>query len=730
MAGMFDDLIPGQSAQPAPASGGMFDDLIPAAPDSRNWLQRAIGMQSQGEWLKENPAPTMKEMLGIGLAPGDPGFSENAAGAARNIADAATFGNWDRLLAAGKGGPVVAPDYTQAQAKLKRGDVVGAMNATNEALAAAKPTAGEYPDYDTALAGERAKTAQWAQENPVGALEAGAIGGILPGGAVAKAGGAALRALGVAPSLIGKTVLGGAGGAGFGAASEAGHTDTGWADAWNAAQKGLTEGPTIAGVTIPNYAIGAAAPVVGKALGAAAGFLTPYFQKAAPGMGRAATAVAQDALPFDTPGRLAQLGPEGTLTDTGPGALAVTRGVVQRSMGTPLQATIEQTLKDRADQAPARLQDAIHNLAGVPQDPDMVAKAIRDYGKSVTDPMYQGLWGGNPPRINVKPILQDIQAQLPNASSSVKKALNFIYGELTDPIQGGGVLPKTSAQAVHNAKVELGDKANFDDEMPKGSVANGVLKNFYGKLSDALGDQVPGYRDATAEAKKYFDWIDALKSGTEVLGSKEAWPDTFRSAFNAMDPGAQEFVRKGMAASIGKAVGAGGTNAKDLPQLSKLVGGDLDWNRANMTTAFGPEATQNLVNRVGTEQTFANTQSGISGGSRTAPTLAAERALANAELPSLGQIPLSASPTGLAIRGLQNIGSGIYDALRGMHREGMTNQLGNAFIAPASPARDALVRALMAGKGAAQNVGNAVSRTIANPALISALLSPSAPRSR
>jgi hypothetical protein len=97
--------------------------------------------------------------------------------------------------------------------------------------------------------------------------------------------------------------------------------------------------------------------------------------------------------------------------------------------------------------------------------------------------------------------------------------------------------------------------------------------------------------------------------------------------------------------------------------------------------------------------------------------------LAKAELPAIPKIPVNATTTGLALRGLQTLGTGIYEGLRGMHRSAMTQQLGNLFTAPQSSYRDALIRALMAGKGAAQNAGQAASQAIANPAMISALIS-------
>ncbi len=383
-------------------------------------------------------------------------------------------------------------------------------------------------------------------------------------------------------------------------------------------------------------------------------------------------------------------------------------------MGTPLQADIENSFAERAQGAPARLQEDIHGNIGDPQDPKALAAKIQDYGETQTDPMYKDLWSSSPPPVNVKPIIKEIEAEMPKASSDVRKQLNYLHGELNDAIQGGGNLPKSDAETLHNIKKGIGDRADFDQRVPAGTEANGTLKYYYGKLSDALKTQVPGYRDVTAEAKKYFDWADALKTGTETLGNKDAWPLTFKQKFDAMSPAEQYLVQKGMAAKAGQVVGTG--NPSDYPQFRKLVGGDLDFNRENLNTVIGAEPTQNLVRAADREMTFDNTNTNISSvrGSKTAGSLSS-----GAAAEPQGKWPLNMTHLGLAGRVLQNVGEGIYDHLRGMQRGAMNDQIGRGFSIPPS---QALVNALMQGKGMAERARQAAYNAVTNPGMAAALL--------
>lgn len=665
-----------------------------AGPDNRSWTEWLMGKapneQANQKFLAENPAlstgDALKEAAGIPLDMTGDQFKANAAGASRNILDSMTLG-------------------------------LGA-----KAIAGIGAATGSYPSYEEGLAAERSKTEQWAKENPGRAVETQILGALVPGGLAAKGVGAGMRAAGVVPNLLGKMALGGVGGATFGAASGAFHTDTDLADAADAAKKGLTEGPKVFGVTVPNAVIGAAAPVIGRAAGAVGSFMAPYFQKSAPGVGKAATAVLQDAIPTNAAQRLTELGPQATLADVSPSMLGVTQGTVQRAAGTPVADTIVGGLRERAAGAPARLQADIHENLGVPQDPEVLANHIKEYQDAVLAPKYQQLWDSNPPSVNIKPILKGIEEKLATAPTSVTRALNLAHQELTDSIQGGGYLPKSNAAALHEAKGELGDKIEFGAsglDIPKGSKANGALKDVYGQLNDALKTQVPGYSDVTAEAQKYFKLREALRNGTEVLGGESAWPETFKQTFSSLEPAAQQAIREGMASTVGKSVGR---NINDLAPLKRLVGGDLDWNRANMTTAFGPQNTQNMANAVGREQTFADTLNKVAEGSQTAPRLAGERAVAQAQLPGIPRVPVNATMFGTGMAALQRGGSAAYEALRGMHHGNVLGQLGQAVSQQASPYRDALVQALLAGKGLSERAGQSVSNLAGNPALAAALM--------
>ncbi len=679
------------------------DDAIEAAgppmPDERNWLERTIGVPAPGTPEHADLLKQMKEVDQLGapqaLDPTSPNFAgwgkmgdravetgKLLPGAARNYADMASFGLADKGLAWLQG---------------------------------------------TSVKEQRKQTEQWAKEHPAEALGTKVLGVATPGVAAAKVVNLGLKAAKIAPKLIGKMLLGGAGASAFNASSEMGHTDSSDPYAYlEAAKKGATEDVHIPGINVdvPAAALGAAMPVAGKLVGAAGQFVSPYFQKAAPGLGKGATATLQGVTPSNLDQRVAALGPQGTLADTGPGMLGVSQGVHTNAMGGPTQEAMDQFLLDRAAGVPARLQKSGQTNLGLPQDPEVLAKSIKDVQSQVARPLYDQIWASKPPPVNIKPILNDIQSELQTATAGGReaRALTKAHEYLTEQIQGGGRYPKTDAQSLHKAKGEIDDlikegSSELDIQPTSQSRAAKSLVNVHEALNSALKQQVPGYADASAKIAEYFDIRRALKEGTKVLGSEPARPQTFQQGFDARSPAAQQATREGMLADIDKAAG---TNINDLGALSKKVGGELDWNRQNMQTAFGQQPTQNFVGDIGKERTFGNTKERIMGGSDTAARLAAAKNVERSQFPAL-------SPGAPTLYGdIKNLGWGLlhkgYEALRGGYHGAQLDQLGKVMLAPDSPYRQELIRALMAGRGASQRAGQAISDAITNPALVSQLL--------
>jgi hypothetical protein len=259
-------------------------------------------------------------------------------------------------------------------------------------------------------------------------------------------------------------------------------------------------------------------------------------------------------------------------------------------------------------------------------------------------------------------------------------------------------------------------------------LAQNALTDVRNKLSDALKQQVPGYADATAKAQSYFDIRDALNWGNkDILGSQSAWPETVQSTFEAQSPAAQEATRAGVLSDIGRRVG---TNPNDLAALRRVTGGDLDWNRANMGTVFGPENTRNFVRDVGNEQTFANTNQKVMGNSETAARTASAKNVEQAQLPPFSQVAAVPTMYGDVKRLALALANKGYETLRGGYHGQKLGELANVMTAPDSPYRQALIQALMAGQGAAGRAGQAISGAISNPALISALMSQGRPAAR
>lgn len=700
MAGMFDDLIPQEgNGQAAPASAGMFDDLIPSQ-------GAAAALPAQGP-LGGNPE----------LDPFDPRFNaqkfkENAGGAARNIFDAATFGLGDRLLAYGKSGPVVAPDYSKAQSLLKRGDIFGAMNAGNQALAAAPSQPGQYPDYGTAVAAERAKTAEWAKENPGGAFGAQIVGALAPGTGLARG---AARVVGEGAGLLGRIIGGAGAGALYGGASGAGHTDTSLSDAAKNAGQGAELGALVGG----------GLPVLGSALGAGARAVANFAQPAVAGIGRGASALLRQAAGGQVPERLAQLGPEGTLADASPSMLGVAQGVATRP-GEGRDALVN-ALTARNDARNARLAQDVGTNLGPAQSPIEATQNLQAQRSLLHSYLPQIFAQAGP--VDTSSVLSTIGQGLTKAvgpeATVLQKARNWLMDEIQVP-RGDGtsypqILPVSDAERLQNAKMAIDTLIDRGDPglgVPAGAVskAQGAIGQVRSQLNQALRDQVPGYSHVMDASSALARQMENIEAGTGALGGGQSamWPQDLEARLAAMSPSERQAFQIGMRGDIENRVG---TQANDLAALKRALGGEQDWNRAKMSTVFGEQPTRNVADAIGREQTFANTYADVARNSQTAQRMAGTQLV---DETGNRNIPLNMTMTGLAARAPQFLAQAIYRGITGARNEAVRGDLGRALSATGDY-RDALVNALLRGAQGAQDVSS-VRGAISSPQLAAALL--------
>jgi hypothetical protein len=364
----------------------------------------------------------------------------------------------------------------------------------------------------------------------------------------------------------------------------------------------------------------------------------------------------------------------------------------------------------------ARLGADVRSNLGIPQPPADLSNTIQDARTEITSPMYQQAFQNAPP-VKIKPIVDSIQQELQKASGPTKNFLLRTYNDLVDPIQGGGVLPKTDAETIHNAKVTAQKTIQYGD--PSIGIAPGAInmeqgaaKHFVGQLSDALKTQVPGYADAAAKSAEYAKLSNNVEFGANAL-NRDVWPKHVAEQMQTAGPAGQAAIREGNLGQFGEVLGNAGN---DLSAVRKFAGGDEDWNLAKTNMIHGEQPMANVRAGVNREETFSNTANQVGAGSRTAPMLAAMKAVdAAGHLPD---VPLSANWQGALASALQHGGRFAMNKIAGASNDAIRSQLGNAFTMPTQE-QIALSQALAnRGQGAiaARNV-------VTDPRILAALLS-------
>ena len=199
-----------------------------------------------------------------------------------------------------------------------------------------------------------------------------------------------------------------------------------------------------------------------------------------------------------------------------------------------------------------------------------------------------------------------------------------------------------------------------------------ILKQARKAVDLVLKKKIPGFAQADAIHKDIAGAKDAVDYGRGALegGKYAVSPERFAVEYAKRDPA---FVNDGLRADVRTAVG---TQANDLPALRKKVGGEADWNRDKLATAFGPQAVDRLTKAIDREEKFARQGSYIEGGSQTAPRLEAERAIRGADAPKVsGQ----ETAIGLGLKGIAKMANAL---------------MSKAKVRASQPTREALAKAL------------------------------------
>ena len=206
---------------------------------------------------------------------------------------------------------------------------------------------------------------------------------------------------------------------------------------------------------------------------------------------------------------------------------------------------------------------------------------------------------------------------------------------------GAARVPKDDAEVLHKIKQELDNVIEYDAPglgVPAGAVKNqqGALKLYRRQINGALENQVPGYAAANRESAALAKRAEAVKSGTQYLGSGKTTPspDRFAAEFDPLSQGEKIAFAKGSRGNVDRILG---TKANDLQALRGELQGEGGWNTAKIATVHGRDAANELASSVDRNLKFRDTHNKVVENSQTAQRTAA----ANAMKPEpVGEMPL------------------------------------------------------------------------------------------
>lgn len=361
-----------------------------------------------------------------------------------------------------------------------------------------------------------------------------------------------------------------------------------------------------------------------------------------PGQTWASEKLLRNAMP-DNPNVLDAYGPEAMALDASPSMTGLAQGVA--TTPNAQKNLIVDALLSRDKGRSARLQSDVRQNLGKSRDPEMLKRALDKSSQRQAGPIYNAAKENAPELYNK---LDDILAkQLTNPAAGMapegRAVMSKIMTEIDDALAAGD--PALTAERLHNIRQNLDKKIVYDEQSMMAlssadKAAQGPLKQARAAVDDILKNRVPGFDRADAivsDSKKAQGDIDY---GFKALdGGKSAkTPERFIQDTGKRD---MKFVREGMKADIRNATG---TQANDLSALRKRLGGDFDFNREKLSTAFGKERVDKLIAAIDREGLFAQNYADVARNSQTAQRQAAEKLVGSSEPVRISD---SASFTGL-----------------------------------------------------------------------------------
>lgn len=391
---------------------------------------------------------------------------------------------------------------------------------------------------------------------------------------------------------------------------------------------------------------GLAAPVVGPLIGkgvkAVADNLHIGSVARALGLDKRAVSVLADAARQDAvdPAKLAQLGNDGMLMDLGPN-MRHTAGAIAATPGEG-KAIVRNAIGARDADANWRIRSALDESLGEAPTPSRIIDRANTNQQRLAPEYREALRDAGP--VDTLPIARYLETEAQTLRGEPQRLVQRVRGMLDHRPTPADVAraralgqPAPGTTLVSDAAELLNTRHAIDDmlETTQGTNAVNALTTARQAVDDELRASVPGIKEVDAKYAELARQKEAVQRGQSVLSSGREAPrpdelaaDVQRGALPQglqVGPSAVPLrLREGARAEIERIVG---TNANDRVALQRLIKGEGDWNRARLSTLFGSDKAQSIINLLDREKLFADTSNIVTRNSESAARIAAQDAI-------------------------------------------------------------------------------------------------------
>jgi hypothetical protein len=322
--------------------------------------------------------------------------------------------------------------------------------------------------------------------------------------------------------------------------------------------------------------------------------------------------------------RMKELGSEATLMDVGPEGGGNTRVEAQRiqAAGGPGQGIIDPMLRAREAGSNRRLMEDVGATVGPYRERatelDALEQRLQEKGgEQATAARTQEVQPADPQGI-VDALDQQMQSE---KSNSIRSALADVRDMMFVRDKDGNVTEQldTSSSGLLKARQALKQMLYTEEGVKKTGPIVDVVKDFYGKINEAIDPSNPAIRASDKEIEAIAKEKEAFQSGEKTYekGREAPGPVGHAETWNAMSAEERAAAVRGLGAETYRLLGQFG---KDRVTLQNMMTGEGKWPTDKLETMIGPEKTRQLETALQREKIFQETYQKVVQGSKTAAT--------------------------------------------------------------------------------------------------------------